>query len=166
MAGLLLGKHRNRFFPVAFRPKSCPEGRSAFVYRWVIETMGGSAVRPPHPTSFPGRGAPIQSFRHRAPERAEANPKTIPGPCRWVAAPDAIPCANVVALWDAFYIENKRFDLDTLRVPSRSPTPISKSKGFLGQSQDIWGARGPHFRPILGVPGVGAGLKNTYVLAL
>ena len=33
----------------------------------------------------------------------------------------------VVALWEAFYIENQRFDLDTLRVPNRSPTPISKS---------------------------------------
>ena len=63
----------------------------------------------------------------------------------------------MVALWEAFYIENKRFDLDTLRVPNRSPTPISKSNDFLGQSEDIWGARGPHFRPILGVPGVRAG---------
>ncbi len=34
----------------------------------------------------------------------------------------------VVALWEAFYIEKKRFDLDTLRVP---PTPISKSNDFL-----------------------------------
>ncbi len=33
-------------------------------------------------------------------------------------------CLSIgVALWEAFYIENKRFDLDTLRVPSRSPTP-------------------------------------------
>ncbi len=54
---------------------------------------------------------------------------------------------TVVALWEAFYIENKRFDLDTLRVPNRSPTPISKSNDFLGPSDDIW-ARGPHFRPI------------------
>ncbi len=38
---------------------------------------------------------------------------------------------DVVALWEAFYIENKRFDLDTLRVPSRPPTPISKSNDFL-----------------------------------
>ncbi len=30
---------------------------------------------------------------------------------------------NVVALWEAFYIENNRFDLDTLRVPNRSPHP-------------------------------------------
>ncbi len=29
----------------------------------------------------------------------------------------------VVAPWEALYIENKRFDLDTLRVPNRSPTP-------------------------------------------
>ncbi len=32
--------------------------------------------------------------------------------------------------------------------------PISKSNDFLGQSEDIWGTRGPHFRPILVVPGV------------
>ncbi len=57
---------------------------------------------------------------------------------------------NVVALWGAFYIENKRFDLDTLRVPNRSPTPILKSKDFLGQSDYVRGARRPHFRPILG----------------
>ncbi len=37
----------------------------------------------------------------------------------------------VVALWEAFYIENKRFDLDTLMVPNRPPTPISKSNEFL-----------------------------------
>ncbi len=62
--------------------------------------------------------------------------------------------------------ENRRFDLDTLRVPNRSPTPTSKSNDFLRQSDDIWGARGPHVQPILGVPGSGAGLKNTYFLAL
>ncbi len=71
----------------------------------------------------------------------------------------------LVALWGTFYIENKRFDLDTLRVPSRSPTPISKSNDFLGQSDDIWGARGLHFRPILGVPGVRAGLKQHIVFS-
>ncbi len=76
------------------------------------------------------------------------------------------PPLYVVALWQALYIENKRFDLDTLRVPNRSPTLISKSNDFLGQSDDIWGARGPHFRPILGGPGVRAGFKNTYSLAL
>ncbi len=37
----------------------------------------------------------------------------------------------------------------------RSPTPILKSNDFLGQSDDIWGAQGSHFRPILGVPGAG-----------
>ncbi len=58
---------------------------------------------------------------------------------------------------------NKRFDLDTLRVSNRSPTPISKSDDFLGQSDDIWGA---HFRPILGVPGARADLTNTYFLGL
>ena len=72
----------------------------------------------------------------------------------------------VVALWEAFCIEYDLFDLDTLRVPNRSPTPISKSSYSLGQSDDIWGARGPHFRPILGVPGARAGFKNTYFLAL
>ncbi len=66
------------------------------------------------------------------------------------------------ALSEAFYIENMRFDLDTLRVPNRSPTPISKSNDFSGQPDDIWGARGPHFRPILKVPGALAGLTNTY----
>ncbi len=66
----------------------------------------------------------------------------------------------VVALWEASYIENKRFDLDTVRVVNRSPTPILKSNDVLGQSDDIWGARGPYFRPILGVPGVRAGLKK------
>ncbi len=43
-------------------------------------------------------------------------------------------------------------------------TPISKSNDFSGQSDDIWGARGFHFRRIFGVPGVRAGLKNTYFL--
>ncbi len=79
-------------------------------------------------------------------------------------------CSNivpsyVVALWEAFYIENKCFYLDTLRAPNRSPTPISKSNDFQGQSDDIWGARSPPFRPILGVPGVRAGFTNTYFLA-
>ena len=69
----------------------------------------------------------------------------------------------VVALWEAIYIENKRFGLDTLRVPNRSPTPISKSKDFRGQSDDICGARGPQFRPILGVPGVRGGVKTHMV---
>ncbi len=72
----------------------------------------------------------------------------------------------MVALWEAFYIENKRFDLDTLRVANRYPTPASKINDFLGLFDDIWGARGPHFQPMLGVPGVRAGLTNTYVLAL
>ncbi len=84
---------------------------------------------------------------------------------RWFRGSLVIDCliVIVVALWEAFYIENKRFDLDTLRVPNRSPTPISRSNDFLGQSDYIWGARGLHSWPILGVPGVRAGLKNTYV---
>ncbi len=68
--------------------------------------------------------------------------------------------------WEAFYIENKRFDLDTLRVPNRSPTPILKSNDFLRQSDYIWGARGPHFRSILGLPGVRAGLNGHHVRSL
>ncbi len=67
------------------------------------------------------------------------------------------------ALWEALYIENERFDLDTLQVPNRSPNPNSKSNDFLRQSEGIWG---PHFRPIWGVPGVRAGLNNTSFLAL
>jgi hypothetical protein len=77
----------------------------------------------------------------------------------------SFPCwstTHVLALWEAFYIEKMRFDLDALRVPNRSPTPISKSNDFFGLSEDIWGTRGLHFRPILGVPGARAGLKNTY----
>jgi hypothetical protein len=54
--------------------------------------------------------------------------------------------------------------LDTRRVPSRSPSPISKSNVFLRQSGDIWGARGSHFRPMLGVPEARAGFKNTYYM--
>ena len=77
-----------------------------------------------------------------------------------------LPVDSVVAIWEAFYIENKRFDLDTLRVPNRSPTPTSKSNDFPGRSEDIWGARGLHLRPILGVPGVRAGFKHTDCLAL
>ena len=72
---------------------------------------------------------------------------------------------SLVALWGAFYIEDKRLDLDTLRVPNRPSTPTSPSKDFRGQFDDIWGAPDPHFRPILGVPGVRAGLENTYCLA-
>ncbi len=72
----------------------------------------------------------------------------------------------MVALWEALYIESKGFDMDTLRVPDRPPTPNPKPNDFLRQSDDIWGARGPHFRPNFGLPGVRAGLKNTYVLEL
>ncbi len=45
---------------------------------------------------------------------------------------------TVVALCEAFYIEYKRFDLDTLRVPNRSPTPSDdtpnshRCRGFRG----------------------------------
>ncbi len=51
---------------------------------------------------------------------------------------------NVVALWEAFHIETKCFDLDSLRVPDRSPTPISKSNDCLGQSDaDSRSIQGP-----------------------
>ncbi len=72
----------------------------------------------------------------------------------------------VAARWEAFYIDNKRLDLDTLKVPNQSHTLISKSNDFLGQAEDIRGVRSLHFRPMLGVPGVPAGLTNTYFLAL
>ncbi len=72
----------------------------------------------------------------------------------------------VVALWEVSYIVSKRFDLDTLRMPNRSPTPISKSNDFLAQSSDVWGGgQGPHFRPIWVVPGVWAGFENSKLLA-
>ncbi len=62
---------------------------------------------------------------------------------------------TVVALWEAFYIENKPFDLDTLRVPNRSPTPISKSNDFLGQPHDTWGLGAAISGRLLGFPGPG-----------
>ncbi len=68
----------------------------------------------------------------------------------------------MVALREAFYIENERYELDTMRVPNRSPTPISKSNDFLRQSDDVFWARGPHFRPTLGAPGVRDGLKHMF----
>ncbi len=61
----------------------------------------------------------------------------------------------VVALWEAFYTESKRFDLNTLRVPNRSPTPISKIKDFLGQSDDTRAARAPISGQFCGFPGSG-----------
>ena len=66
----------------------------------------------------------------------------------------------MVALWEAFYIENKRFDLDTLRVPNRSPTPISKSNDFLGQP-DIQGGPGPTFPADFGESRGPGRLKHT-----
>ncbi len=72
----------------------------------------------------------------------------------------------MAAICEALYTEDKRFDLDTLRVPSRSPTPISKTGDFRGQFDHVWWAQGVHFRPILGVQGARAGLKNTYFVAL
>ncbi len=66
----------------------------------------------------------------------------------------------VVALREAFYIENIRFDLDILRVPSRSPTPISKYSASLGQSDDVWGARGPISGHFWGSRGSGPAEKH------
>ncbi len=59
--------------------------------------------------------------------------------CFFIFATVLLLLVYVVALWEAFSVEDKRFDLDTLRVPSRSPTPISKSNDFRGQSDDIGG---------------------------
>ncbi len=72
----------------------------------------------------------------------------------------------MVGLWEAFYIENKRFDLDTLRVPNRSPTPIAKSNDFLRQFDDIWGDQGPKLPTDLGGSRGPARLKNMLFLAL
>ncbi len=55
----------------------------------------------------------------------------------------------------ASYIEFKRFDLDTIRVPNRSPTPISQPNDVLGQSEDIWGVLGPISGRFWGSPGSG-----------
>ena len=74
----------------------------------------------------------------------------------------ALRLAFVVAFWEAFYIENQRFDLGTLRGANRSPTPISKSNDSLGQSDDIWGAPGPAFPADFG-GSRGPGLLKTYI---
>ncbi len=72
----------------------------------------------------------------------------------------------VADFWKVFYIENYRFALDTLRVANRSPTPTSKTNDFQGPFAVILGVRGRRSQPILGVPGVRAGLTNTFVLGL
>ena len=61
-----------------------------------------------------------------------------------------------------YIFKSIRFDLDTLRVANRSPTPASKINDFLGLFDDIWGVRGRRSRPIWGIPGVRAGIKNIY----
>ncbi len=66
----------------------------------------------------------------------------------------------VAGFWQVSYIENSHFALDTLRVANRSPTPASKISDFLGMFDDIWGVRGRLSRPIWGLPGVRAGIKN------
>ncbi len=68
----------------------------------------------------------------------------------------------MVAFWEAFHIENWRFDLDTLRVPNRSPTPILKFSDFLGQSDDIWGPGATISGRFWAFPGSGPALK-TYI---
>jgi hypothetical protein len=68
-------------------------------------------------------------------------PESIPGGPQ-IAGPEAGDA--VVALWEAFYIEDKRFGFDTHRVPSRSPTPISTSNDFLPVRRYL-GGPGPSF---------------------
>ncbi len=69
----------------------------------------------------------------------------------------------MVALWEAFYVESKRFDLDTLRVANRSSTPASKISDFL-RCSTISGGSGAAFPGRVGeFPGLGAGLKKTHI---
>ncbi len=125
------------------------------------------------PTDFAGCsiGVPLRVFLAGScvlywPHRREIRPKTWSQKLGFmVCDPGVMGFVYVVALWEAFRIEKKCFDLDTPRVPNRSPTPISKSNDFRGQSDDIWVARVPHFQPMLGVSGVGPA-RNTYFLAL
>ncbi len=69
---------------------------------------------------------------------------------------------GVAGFWKVFYIENWHFALDTLRVVNRSPTQASKINHFPGLFDDIWWARGRRSRPIWGIPGARAGIKNIY----
>ncbi len=64
-------------------------------------------------------------------------------------APEQIwpDCLHVAGFLEVFYIENKLFALDTLRVANRSPTPASKINDFPGLFDDIWGVRGRLSRP-------------------
>jgi hypothetical protein len=48
-------------------------------------------------------------------------------------------------------------------VANRSPTPASKINDFLELFDDIWEVRGRLSRPILGIPGVRAGIKYIYM---
>ncbi len=67
---------------------------------------------------------------------------------------------HVAALWEAFYIEYKRFDLDTLWVPNRSPTPISKL--FPRTVRRCLGGPGPPFPADFG-SSRGPGRPNKYI---
>ncbi len=81
-----------------------------FGLRWVPEAFG----RPSE-----GPWGTLGGFPGSSGATGPRSPKTLTPICfaRLVYA---------VALWEAFYIQNMRFDLDTLRVPSRSPNQISK----------------------------------------
>ena len=50
-------------------------------------------------------------------------------------------------------------------MANRSPSPTSKTNDFPGLFDDIWGVRGRLPRPILGIPGVRAGIKNMYIFS-
>ncbi len=108
------------------------------------------------PGARPHPGSEASSSRPRA---EDLTPMDVPDP--------SVPYDSLkfgVAVWEAFYIVNKLFDLDTLRVANRSPTPASKFNEFRGQSEDIWGVRGRLSRPISGIPGIRAGIKHIYLL--
>ena len=107
------------------------------------------------------RGANINGSGHRnCTKQWQAQPQDVGCEAAHLLCVCVLARPYVVALWEAFYIETKRFDLDTLRMPNRSPTRISKFNDSPGQSDDIRGARGCHFRPSFGVPGVRAGLEQ------
>jgi hypothetical protein len=61
------------------------------------------------------------------------------------------------------YIKTYRFNLDTLRVPSRSPTPTSKTNDSRRPFDRIWGSGAAISGRFVGVRGVRAGLTNTYL---
>ncbi len=65
----------------------------------------------------------------------------------------------MVALWEAFSIENNRFD--HLEGAQPVPHPDFEIQRFPKTVRRyLWGP-GPHFRPNLGIPGARADLNNT-----